>query len=103
MRRIISAEATKVKALRTKTVSRPSTVATPPPSAEPTAMVAAVVEAEREFAARSSSVPPTRFGMEARLAALKNAETEKSDAPTKYMSASEEKRFAARKPSARDR
>ena len=63
-------------------------------------MVAAVVEAESELAARSSSVPPTRFGIEARLAALKKAETEKSDAPTKYMSASDAKRFAARKPSA---
>ena len=82
MRRIISAEATKVSAFRMKTVSRPSAVAIAPPSAEPTAMVAAVVEAEREFAASSSSVPSTRFGMEERLAALKKAETEKSAAPT---------------------
>ena len=34
-------------------------------------MVAAVVEAESELAASSSSVEPTRFGIEARLAALR--------------------------------
>ncbi len=45
-------------------------------------MVAAVVEADRELAASSSSVSRTRFGIVARFAALKKEETEKSDAPT---------------------
>jgi hypothetical protein len=77
-----SAEMMKVAALRMKTVSRPAKVATSPPTAEPTAMVAAVVAAESELAASSSSVSRTRFGSVARFAALKKAETQKSDAPT---------------------
>ena len=44
--------------------------------------LAAVVEAESEFAPSSSSVSVTMTGIVARLAALKNAETAKSDAPT---------------------
>src|SRR4051812_61521 len=98
MRRIISAEATKVSALSMKTVSRPKAVAITPPSAEPMAMVAAVVEAESELATSSSSVPSTKFGIDARLAALKKAETEKSAAPTAYVTASEEKRTASKNP-----
>jgi hypothetical protein len=82
MRRMISAEARKVAALRTKTRSRPKKVAISPPKAEPTAMVPAVVEAESELAASNSSAPAQMFGMVARLAALKKAEAEKSDAPT---------------------
>ena len=57
MRLIIIAETRKVAALSTKTVLRPTNVARTPPSADPTAIVAAVVEAESEFALNNSCAP----------------------------------------------
>src|SRR5205085_5235827 len=82
MRQIISAEAMKVAALIKKTTWRPTNVAMRPPSAEPMAMVAAVVEADSELVVSNSSAPFVMTGMVARLAALKKDEMEKSAAPT---------------------
>ncbi len=80
---IIKAEMRKVTALRMKTRSRLMKVATSPPSAEPMAMVAAVVEAESAFAVKSASGDGTMFGIAARFAALKKAESVKRLAPVR--------------------
>jgi hypothetical protein len=62
-----------------KTVFLPMKVAVNPPRADPMAIVAAVVDDEREFALNSASGCLIRFGIAARFATLKNADIENSD------------------------